>query len=142
MFNSESQDWKELVTLPESLSKYQFDQAIHIWNNNPRSVNQRVHSSVILLNRKLESNVKEDKLFSIIRAFQSDVSDFTSEQFCSLIQQVGLTFSSNEDSNTEIIIKKLLPKSNKHFSISFELVIIGNVIFFPIFDEAGLPFSI
>lgn len=136
MVTSESETWEELVTLAEPMSKHQFEKTIDIWNSNPHSVNQRVHSFVEVLNRKLEP-LEDEKLLSIISSICTDVSEYTSEQFCTLFKQLGLTISSDQDSNTEVLVKKLLPKNSKRFSISFELVIIDRSDGWAVF--AGLP---
>lgn len=118
--------WRVMEILSETLSKDQFLKAVDIWNNNPRSVNQRVHSSVVVLSEKLAGDIQNDLLIPKILSLKCDVSEFGSEQLRGLVEDLGLSVVSDENSSSEVVIKKLLPKSAKHFSVSYEMVITGS----------------
>lgn len=127
MANHALEMWRVLESLSGDSTKEQFLKALYIWNNNSHVVNNRVHSSVVVLSGKLTTNVQDDLLSNII-THNEDVSELHTEQFYELLEKLGLTVSSNEKScSTEVFVKKLLPRSNKHFSPSFELVIIGKI---------------
>lgn len=121
MSNSSLQTWKCVETLSENLTREQFLNAIKIWNNNPRSVNHRIHSCIPLLSEKLSDNFDIDLLWPSISS-QNLVSELEKGQFGKL----GLPFC-DDSSSIQVFVKKLLPKSPKHHSITFELVIVDSL---------------
>lgn len=130
--------WKVIETVSEDVSKDQFLKAVDIWCNNPRSVNQRVHSSITLLNRKLQDSYTLDNFIFNTLNYAKDVSKFTSDEFHILLEELGLTGICSESSfSIDVTLKKLLPKSSKHFGVSFEVVIIDHGAGWALF--IGLP---
>lgn len=119
--------WKVADTISENVTREQFLKAIDIWNTNPRSVNQRIHSSIVVLRGSLSGRIDTIDLSLKLASFKSEVIAFDTNQFQDALRTLGLNFSLDETGSSEVYLKKLLPKSNKHFSVSFELVIIGNI---------------
>lgn len=116
--------WKTTETLAEQISQDQFLKAVDIWNNNPRAVNQRVHSCIVIFQGKLSAAPNHDDLVSRVHSFKTNISDLNPEQCKGLLKELGLTFSCDSTTSVHVFFKKLLPKSIKHFSNSFELVTI------------------
>ncbi|KAK3919624.1 putative tRNA (uracil-O(2)-)-methyltransferase [Frankliniella fusca] len=132
--------WTVIETVPEDVTKDQFLKAVDIWCNNPRSVNHRVHSSLTLLTAKLKDGSSLDTFVSNAVSCKTDISNFSTDEFHRLLMDLGCgALCSDKCLPIDLTLKKLLPKSSKHFGVSYEISIIDQEAGWGLF--VGLPLS-